>query len=110
MHLKHAEVAAQQLTYTHDPTQVWMEFTNLRLSDEKHAFWLVLGLAIFDQITASTAIINYTPQILSSMGETDQDAVMLNVLMGLTKLVGVSIGMATVDTVRANWQQLQGQG
>lgn len=80
-------------------SEVYTEFTNLHLSDEKHAFWLVMGLAVFDQITASTAIINYTPQILSSMGEDDQDAVMLNVLMGLTKGVGVCFGMLTVDRV-----------
>jgi hypothetical protein len=35
------------------------------------------------------------------MGEDDQDAVMLNVLMGLTKGVGVCFGMLTVDRVCA---------
>lgn len=33
-------------------SEVYTEFTNLHLSDEKHAFWLVMGLAVFDQVRA----------------------------------------------------------
>jgi MFS family permease len=66
---------------------------------EKAAFAIACCLAVFDQATASTAIINYAPEVLNSrMGVQDpQLAIMYPAAIALAKVVGTLIAAVTVD-------------
>lgn len=46
--------------------QMFRTLLSLHRSEERGAFALAVGLAMFNQITASTAIINYAPEVRAS--------------------------------------------
>jgi hypothetical protein len=66
---------------------------------ERAAFAIACCLAVFDQATASTAIINYAPEVLAThMGVQDQNlAIMYPAAIALAKVVGTLIAAVTVD-------------
>lgn len=43
------------------------------IGPERRAFYIALILAVFNQATASTAIINYAPEVLQSMNVESSD-------------------------------------
>lgn len=66
---------------------------------ERAAFAIACCLAVFDQATASTAIINYAPEVLANrMGVEDPNlAIMYPAAIALAKVVGTLIAAVTVD-------------
>jgi MFS family permease len=66
---------------------------------ERAAFGIACCLAVFDQATASTAIINYAPEVLANrMGVQDPSlAIMYPAAIALAKVVGTLIAAVTVD-------------
>jgi MFS family permease len=88
--------------------------------EERRATVLVLWLAIFNQASASTAIINYAPKLIEDMHAAEQrrqreqhggeyiavvvdeelhaSAILATAAIGLAKLVGVTIGMCMLDS------------
>jgi hypothetical protein len=56
---------------------------------ERRAFLLALGLAFFDQACASTAVINYAPELLRGMGvQESSSAVLYTAAIAITKAMG----------------------
>jgi len=66
---------------------------------ERAAFAIACCLAVFDQATASTAIINYAPEVLSNtLGVQDPNlAILYPAAIALAKVVGTLIAAVTVD-------------
>ena len=66
---------------------------------ERGAFAIACCLAVFDQATASTAIINYAPEVLSStLGVQDPNlAILYPAAIAWAKVVGTLVAAATVD-------------
>ena len=66
---------------------------------ERKAFAIAAVLAVFDQATASTAVINYAPEVLSSqLGITsERNAILYPAVIAVTKCIGVAIALALVD-------------
>jgi MFS family permease len=66
---------------------------------ERAAFGIACCLAVFDQATASTAIINYASEVLANrMGVQDPSlAIMYPAAIALAKVVGTLIAAVTVD-------------
>jgi Sugar (and other) transporter len=65
---------------------------------EQRAVALAIALAFFNQVGASTSIINYAPEVLQQAGlRENQRAILVSSLIGVAKMVGVLIG------VRRGW-------
>jgi hypothetical protein len=66
---------------------------------ERKAFAIAAVLAVFDQATASTAVINYAPEVLSAqLGITsERNAILYPAVIAVTKCIGVAIALALVD-------------
>ncbi|GFH08309.1 MFS domain-containing protein, partial [Haematococcus lacustris] len=68
--------------------------------EERRAFAVACCLAIFNQATASTAIINYAPKLLQRMGGMSASgSLAFTFIIAITKVLGVSAGLLLVDTV-----------
>jgi hypothetical protein len=60
---------------------------------ERHGVVLAVGLAFFNQISASTSIINYAPEVLEQVGvHKHREAILFSSLVGGGKLFGVLAG------------------
>jgi hypothetical protein len=68
---------------------------------ERRAFVIAATLAVFNQATCSTAVINYAPVIFRDAGvDDDADAVLLSSLVSLAKLAGaISLHWSPYDRV-----------
>lgn len=67
---------------------------------ESAAFRMALVLAFFNQAFASTAIVNYAPAVLLHAGvESGATAALFTSLIGVSKLVGVTIAFFLVDSL-----------
>jgi Sugar (and other) transporter len=73
---------------------------------ERRAVLLTVSLAVFNQIGASTSIINYAPQVLEKAGVLhDQQAILISSLIAAAKAVGVGLG-ALLPSLRASVRDL----
>lgn len=68
---------------------------------ERRAFGIAAALAFFNQATASTAIINYAPELLASRLHVANEgsAILYPVVIALTKCIGVATALMTVDNL-----------
>jgi MFS family permease len=71
----------------------------LSRGSERRAFWTVMALAFFNQGCASTAILNYAPVVLESLGVASAMASLFSAATGLSKLLGVTISFLLVDRI-----------
>ncbi|KAJ9516639.1 hypothetical protein QJQ45_015194, partial [Haematococcus lacustris] len=77
-----------------------LDIYNVARGEERRAFAVACCLAIFNQATASTAIINYAPKLLQRMGGMSASGSMaFTFIIAITKVLGVSAGLLLVDTV-----------
>ncbi|KAF5833593.1 hypothetical protein DUNSADRAFT_10045 [Dunaliella salina] len=95
----HTELPGQESNFFKTQVNMLLDIYAVARGKEAKAFRLACLLAIFNQATASTAIINYAPTLLlrlsGSLSETT--AQLFLAAIALTKVVGVGIGMCTVD-------------
>ena len=67
---------------------------------ERRAALVAMWLAVFNQIGASTSIINYAPQVLEVSGvKRDEKAILMSSLISLAKAAGVVIGACCAGAV-----------
>jgi hypothetical protein len=66
---------------------------------ERRAFFMAIILAVFNQATASTAVINYAPEVLAAQLRVTEEsnAILYPAVISLTKCVGVGIALSVVD-------------
>jgi MFS family permease len=66
---------------------------------ERRAFFMAVILAVFNQATASTAVINYAPEVLAAQlrVSSESNAILYPAVISLTKCVGVGIALSVVD-------------
>lgn len=80
--------------------KIFQDIYHLSISDERRAFLIVLGLAMFNQASGSTSIINYAPTVLEEQGiHNDTKAILFSASTGVSKLLGVIISFFLVDKV-----------
>ena len=66
----------------------------------RRALHISLGLAVYQQITGSEAVIYYTPEIMKSVGITDLSKQLLYAMpVGVAKLSGELVSVPLLDTV-----------
>lgn len=68
---------------------------------ERRAFGIAAGLAVLNQASGSTSIINYAPEVLASrLGVTSTSAAILYpIVISITKCLGVGVSLAVVDSL-----------
>ena len=72
-------------------------FWELVRGQESRALGIALVLAVVNQASASTSIINYGPTVLRGMGVEREASKIVSAALGFTKLVGVVVSMFVVD-------------
>ena len=66
--------------------------------DERRAFRILLMIAAFNQLSASTAIINYGPRVLEVVGVRDHGtAIILSSSSAGMKLAGICVSLVLID-------------
>lgn len=78
---------------------IFADVYRLGFSDERRAYFVVLGIAFFNQACASTAIINYAPTVLEEKQGIDSvaEASFAASATGVAKLLGAIVSIALVD-------------
>ncbi|GFH12737.1 MFS domain-containing protein, partial [Haematococcus lacustris] len=70
-----------------------LDIYNVARGEERRAFAVACCLAIFNQATASTAIINYAPKLLQRLGGMSASgSLAFTFIIAITKVLGVSAG------------------
>lgn len=73
------------------------EAADAEAAGERRAVRIALALAVFNQIGASTSLINYAPEVLQDAGvQTRQRAMQLSAAIGGFKTLGILLGAAHV--------------
>ncbi|KAL3163007.1 hypothetical protein ABBQ32_009439 [Trebouxia sp. C0010 RCD-2024] len=89
----------EQLGYWNTLWVMLLDIYVVLTGPERRAVRMALWLAFFDQGCASTAIINYAPQVLEAAGITDYgDATLWSSGITAAKIVGVGLSVFLIDT------------
>mmetsp|Transcript_5669 Transcript_5669/g.20623 ORF Transcript_5669/g.20623 Transcript_5669/m.20623 type:complete len:604 (-) Transcript_5669:267-2078(-) len=75
------------------------DFVELARGGNQRALKLAMGLAFFNQATASTAIINFSVKVLEDTGVSENNSVLLSVPITSCKIVGIFVSLCLVDTL-----------
>jgi len=75
-----------------------VDLRDLVRGDERRAFVVVMVLAMFNQASGSTSVINYAPTLFEEQGvESSAKASLIASLIGASKLIGVVVAFVLVD-------------
>lgn len=92
-------VQGEQAGFWHTLWAMLLDIYVVLTGPERRAVRIALWLAFFDQGCASTAIINYAPEVLEIAGVTDYgDATLWSSAITASKIVGVSLSIYLIDT------------
>jgi len=89
---------SKKLCWSQTARLMWDSVKVLWIGDENRAFRFALAFGCFNQLCASSSIMNYAPLVLKEVGiESNGHAMLLSSAMGGVKLLGVLCFMFIVD-------------
>mmetsp|Transcript_16261 Transcript_16261/g.48710 ORF Transcript_16261/g.48710 Transcript_16261/m.48710 type:complete len:947 (-) Transcript_16261:1340-4180(-) len=95
-----APADARSPSFAATMSNMLVDITCVAWGDESGAFWVAIWLAFFNQACASTAIINYAPQLLDQAGGMRQsDSIFFSSFVSASKVAGVVGAMLLIDRV-----------